>query len=117
MPSVHESPRHFFEAGSIERGRVCADGREELANRLFAVDTLAAVRGIIDSLAYAKCNVLHWHMSDTQSFPFQSKTMPKLWDGAYSPQEKYTQADIAMTVEYARERSPNAEPKSGRENV
>jgi hexosaminidase len=65
-------------------------------------DTLASVRGIIDSLSYAKCNVLHWHMSDTQSFPFQSKTHPKMWLGAYSSQEKYTQADIAGIVEYAR---------------
>ena len=44
-----------------------------------------------DSLTYAKVNVLHWHMSDTQSFPMQVKSYPKLWDGAYSPQEKYTQ--------------------------
>jgi hexosaminidase len=65
-------------------------------------DTLASVRGIVDSLSYAKCNVLHWHMSDSQSFPFQSKTHPKMWEGAYSPQEKYTQADIAEMVEYAR---------------
>lgn len=32
----------------------------------------------------------------------QSKTQPKLWHGAYSEFEKYTQADIAAVVEYAR---------------
>ena len=41
-------------------------------------------------------------MVDTQSFPFESTTHPKLWDGAYSDVEKYTQADIAAVVEYAR---------------
>eukprot|EP00756_Hemistasia_phaeocysticola_P016550 Hpha_TRINITY_DN15482_c6_g2::TRINITY_DN15482_c6_g2_i5::g.172750::m.172750/K12373/HEXA_B; hexosaminidase len=65
-------------------------------------ETLDAIRGMIDSLPYAKLNVLHWHMSDTQSFPFQSKTYPKLWEGSYSAEERYLQSDIADVVEYAR---------------
>jgi hexosaminidase len=44
-------------------------------------------------------------MVDSQSFPFESKTHPKLWEGAFSAQERYTQADIAAVVEYARERA------------
>jgi hexosaminidase len=67
-------------------------------------ETLASLRHIIDSLPYAKINVLHWHMSDSQSFPFQVKSFPKLWDGAYSEVEKFTQDDVAATVEYARMR-------------
>jgi len=65
-------------------------------------ETLPSIRGIIDSLTYAKLNVLHWHMSDSQSFPFQSKSHPLLWKGAWSDQERYTQADVASIVEYAR---------------
>jgi len=42
-------------------------------------------------------------MSDSQSFPMQSEKRPKLWQGAYSPQEKYTQTDIGGIVEWARE--------------
>ena len=38
-------------------------------------------------------------MSDSQSFPFQSKSRPKLWEGSWSPQERYTQADIKDLVE------------------
>jgi len=64
---------------------------------------LHVIYRIIDSLPYAKLNVLHWHNSDSQSFPFESTTYPKLWNGAYSPTEKYTQADIAAVVEYARD--------------
>lgn len=66
--------------------------------------SLASIRKIIDSLVYAKLNVLHWHMSDSQSFPMQSITHPKLWEGSFSPQERYLQADIADMVEYARAR-------------
>ena len=42
------------------------------------------------------------HMSDSQSFPLEVKTRPKLWDAAYSPQQRYSQADVAAIVEYAR---------------
>lgn len=49
-------------------------------------------------------NVLHWHVVDTQSFPFESVSYPKLWDGSYSSREKYSQADIIGLVEYGRQR-------------
>jgi hexosaminidase len=67
-------------------------------------ETLDAIRKIIDSLPYAKLNVLHWHMSDSQSFPLQVKSHPKLWDGSWSLQERYLQSDVAEMVEYARMR-------------
>lgn len=66
--------------------------------------TLESIRSVVDSLPYAKLNVLHWHMSDSQSFPMQSKKRPLLWKGAWSPQERYLQSDIADIVEYARKR-------------
>jgi hexosaminidase len=66
---------------------------------------LAAIRKMIDSLSYAKMNVLHIHASDEQSFPMEIKAYPKLWEGAFSDQERYTQADLATLVEYARVRA------------
>ena len=42
------------------------------------------------------------HISDQQSFPFESKKRPKLWDGAWSLEERYTQLDARELVEYAR---------------
>lgn len=63
---------------------------------------LASIRAVVDSLPYAKLNVLHWHVVDSQSFPFHSVSSPKLWDGAYSERERYTHADIAGIVEYGR---------------
>ena len=48
---------------------------------------------------YAKLNVLHWHMTDSQSFPFEVKGEHDMWLGAYSSQERFTQLDIADVVE------------------
>jgi hexosaminidase len=58
----------------------------------------------IDSLAYGKYNVLHWHVVDTQSFPFESISYPKLWKGAYTVEERYSQEDMKELVEYGRQR-------------
>ncbi len=66
-------------------------------------EPIATIKALIDSLPYAKLNVLHWHMSDSQSFPFEVTGKGKnLWKGAYSDQEKFTQLDVAGVVEYAR---------------
>ena len=36
-------------------------------------------------MSYNKMNVFHWHLTDTQSFPFVSKRVPEMADyGAYS---------------------------------
>ncbi|RVX23908.1 Beta-hexosaminidase 3 [Vitis vinifera] len=43
-------------------------------------------------------NVLHWHIVDTQSFPLEIPSFPKLWNGAYSISERYTMADAAEIV-------------------
>lgn len=65
-------------------------------------ESLQSLKNIIDSLTYAKLNVLHIHMSDIESFPYQVKSSPKLWEGAYSKFERYTVADMEELVEYAR---------------
>jgi len=61
---------------------------------------------LVDSLSYAKLNVLHWHVVDSQSFPFESKSWPELWNGgSYSYYERYSQDDISEIVEYSRLRN------------
>ena len=99
-----------FDCGRYEVGGApwhIADA-PRFAHRGLMIDTarhfepLAAVRAIVDSLAYAKLNVLHWHMVDIQSFPFESRSSPRLWEGAFAPSQRYTQADVAAVVEHAR---------------
>ena len=66
---------------------------------------VASIKQLINSLPYAKLNVLHWHMSDSQSFALESLSWPRLWQGSFSPQERYLQSEVADVVEYARKRA------------
>ncbi|GAB2277138.1 Beta-hexosaminidase 3 [Dionaea muscipula] len=68
---------------------------------------LPVIKNVIDSMSYAKLNVLHWHIVDTQSFPLEIPSYPKLWDGAYSTAERYTVADAKEIVSYAQSRGIN----------
>ncbi|CAO2837460.1 unnamed protein product [Amaranthus hypochondriacus] len=68
---------------------------------------LPVIKKVIDSMTYAKLNVLHWHIVDSQSFPLEIPSYPKLWDGAYSAEERYTMADAAEIVRYAQRRGVN----------
>ncbi|XP_047328746.1 beta-hexosaminidase 3-like [Impatiens glandulifera] len=65
---------------------------------------ISMIKKVIDSMAYAKLNVLHWHIVDTQSFPLEIPSYPNLWRGSYSASETYTMADAAAIVSYAQRR-------------
>ena len=59
----------------------------------------------LDAMSCVKMNLLHWHLVDSQSWPYASLLYPELSrHGAYSPSEVYTQKDIAEVVLYARQR-------------
>lgn len=65
-------------------------------------EPLPTLYAIIDSLTYAKYNVLHWHIVDAESFPFDSPTYPQLARaGAFSPSERYSPEDIEDVVAFA----------------
>lgn len=53
----------------------------------------------LDVMAMNKFNVLHWHMTDDQSWPFESKTYPEISQkGAYSNHSIYTHEDIQKVI-------------------
>jgi hexosaminidase len=75
------------------------------AHRGFMVDTarhyqpLGMLKRLLDSMAFAKLNVLHWHAVDDQSFPLEVRSFPLLQaKGAYSAQERYTRLDVQDLV-------------------
>ncbi|EOY18354.1 Beta-hexosaminidase 1 isoform 3 [Theobroma cacao] len=53
------------------------------------------IKQIIESMSYAKLNVLHWHIIDEQSFPLEVPTYPDLWKGSYTKWERYTVEDAS----------------------
>ncbi|XP_038721444.1 beta-hexosaminidase 3-like [Tripterygium wilfordii] len=91
--SIMDQPRFSY------RGLLIDTGRHYLH--------LVTIKKIIDSMAYAKMNVLHWHTVDSQSFPLETTSYPALWKGAYSKLERYTMADAAEIVSYAQRRGIN----------
>ncbi|EFN68976.1 Chitooligosaccharidolytic beta-N-acetylglucosaminidase [Camponotus floridanus] len=56
----------------------------------------------IDGMAMSKLNTFHWHITDTQSFPYVSRTWPDFAKyGSYDPTKIYTPETIREIVDYA----------------
>ena len=66
----------------------------------------------IDVMAYNKFNVFHWHITDDQSFPFESLKYPNLTErGRYSRVHVYKQEDMRKLVDHARFRGIRVIPE------
>ncbi|XP_016049971.1 beta-hexosaminidase subunit alpha isoform X2 [Erinaceus europaeus] len=65
---------------------------------------VSTILDTLDTMAYNKLNVLHWHVVDDPSFPYESLTFPQLTrKGAYNPiTHVYTTQDVKDVIEYAR---------------
>jgi hexosaminidase len=77
---------------------------------LAAIGSLPRSYGAISTAWPAKLNVLHWHLTEDQGFPIESKKLPKFHqlgsDGGY-----YTQEQVRELVHYARERGIRVIPE------
>ncbi|CAI5503571.1 unnamed protein product [Closterium sp. Naga37s-1] len=59
------------------------------------------IERLLDSMSYAKLNVLHSHLVDSEALPIETPSFPRLWKGAHSPHERYSLADMGHVVGYA----------------
>lgn len=60
------------------------------------------IKETIRAMGYNKLNVLHWHLTDTASFPIYISEMPNMtYNGAYSAGQIYDEASVADLVAYA----------------
>jgi len=74
--------------------------------------SVSVIKSIISAMSYNKLNVFHWHITDTHSFPMQSRRVPQLTlHGAYSPRKVYTVEQIKAIVEYGRLRGVHVLPE------
>ena len=88
---IHDKPRFAFRATMIDTARHWYP--------------ISSIKQHLDAMSSVKMNVLHWHIVDSQSFPFVSKHVPVLsTDGAWQPDHVYTANDIRGLVTYANER-------------
>lgn len=63
-------------------------------------------------MAASKLNTFHWHITDSQSFPYESKSHPELSEfGAYSQSKVYTDEVVRDIIEYARRRGIRVIPE------
>ncbi|KAF9312228.1 hypothetical protein BG003_006486 [Podila horticola] len=99
-----EEPVHIEDAPKYTHRGVMYD----TARNFYPVKSLLKQ---IDALAWAKLNVFHWHITDTQSWPLEIKKHPKMTNDAYGPREIYSQKDIAAVIKYGRERGVRVFPE------
>ena len=86
--------------------------------RALTIDTsrsflpLESLRRTIDAMAMNKLNTLHWHVTDTQSFPIEVASEPRMAQyGAYSPEQVYSAQEVAQLVQYGRQRGVRLMPE------
>jgi hypothetical protein len=74
--------------------------------------SVPVIKKIIDAMSYDQLNVFHWHLTDSQSFPFVSTREPRLaLYGAYSSDQVYHPEDIKELVHYATVRGVKIVPE------
>ncbi|CAH1108307.1 unnamed protein product [Psylliodes chrysocephalus] len=70
------------------------------------------IKRTLKAMGASKLNAFHWHITDTHSFPYVSKSRPQLSKiGAYSPSKVYSNDDIKDIVEYAKVRGVKVIPE------
>lgn len=100
----------------IEGNFVIQDG-PKYSHRGLMVDTsrnfysIDSMKRQIDGLCSAKMNVLHWHITDHQSWPLSLESYPEMAKDAYSPKEVYSNNDILQLVEYGKDRGVRIVPE------
>ncbi len=70
--------------------------------------TKEAMMNLIDAMAMAKLNTLHWHLTDDQGWRIEIKAFPKL---AADSKQFYTQEEIREVVAYAAKRAVTVVPE------
>lgn len=71
---------------------------------------LSAIKHTIDGLMFSKMNVLHWHITDEDSFPAEILSHPELSEFG-KVGGTYSQAEIKSVISYAKARGVRVVPE------
>jgi len=69
---------------------------------------------MIDAISFNRMNVLHWHITDEQSFPLETKAFPKLVEAAYGGKDssmRYNASEVRALVAYGLDRGVRLVPE------
>lgn len=70
------------------------------------------LKRLVDGLSYNKMSVLHWHISDSNSYPFFSKRVPQMAIyGTFGQNKIYTPAEVTEFLNYANQRGIKVIPE------
>ncbi|CAG9785408.1 unnamed protein product [Diatraea saccharalis] len=74
--------------------------------------TVESIKNTIDAMASVKLNTFHWHITDSQSFPFESSRRPQLTKlGKLGANKVYTKEAIRDVVRFGLERGVRVLPE------
>jgi hexosaminidase len=81
----------------------------DTSRNFYPVDSILRT---LDAMAYNKMNVFHWHITDSQSWPLYLERHPELAkNGAYSPRQIYSTADLHKVVRHGASRGIRVIPE------
>ncbi|XP_026324951.1 uncharacterized protein LOC113233930 [Hyposmocoma kahamanoa] len=96
--SIHDSPKYTYRGLMLDTSR-----------NYYPV---SSIKRTIDAMAMVKMNSFHWHITDSQSFPFVSERRPNMSRiGAYSPSKVYTKKVIQDISRFALVRGVRVVPE------
>lgn len=93
--TLSSTPHTIYDAPSYPyRGLLVDTARHYLPMELLLTN--------LDAMSMNKLNVLHWHMTDSQSWPYQSQKYPELSQkGAFRPDLVYSAQDVQHVIQEA----------------
>eukprot|EP00040_Diaphanoeca_grandis_P004491 m.29055 g.29055 ORF g.29055 m.29055 type:complete len:569 (-) comp16032_c0_seq1:22-1728(-) len=96
--SIYDKPRFSYRGVMMDYSR-----------HFYPIDF---IKHTMEAMEACKLNVLHMHITDDQSFPIVSKSVPQLTEkGSYGPQYQYTHADINDLTTFANDRGIHLIPE------
>ncbi|CAE7270384.1 HEXO1, partial [Symbiodinium necroappetens] len=103
--AIHEIPFRLQDSPSFPHRGLLVDSARHFLPPI-------RLKRTIEAMSFAKLNVLHWHLTEDESFSMPSSSHPELAEkGAWSAGERYTIRDVQDVVEFAQLRGVRVVPE------